>query len=88
MSGIVSGGEIQREPAARNLGQRRAAGIYGAIVTAAILDTAGGHVSTAALVVSVVVTLLVYWIAEEYAEVVGEQVEGAGFPAGHPSEEP
>ena len=31
--------------------------------------------STAALVVSVVVTLLVYWIAEEYAEVVGEQVE-------------
>ena len=81
MSGIVSGGEIQREPAARNLGQRRAAGIYGAIVTAAILDTAGGHVSTAALVVSVVVTLLVYWIAEEYAEVVGEQVEGGRLPS-------
>ena len=81
MSGIVSGGEIQREPVARNLGQRRAAGIYGAIVTAAILDTAGGHVSTAALVVSVVVTLLVYWIAEEYAEVVGEQVEGGRLPS-------
>jgi hypothetical protein len=81
MSGIVSGDEIQREPAARNLGQRRAAGIYGAIVTAAILDTAGGHVSTAALVVSVVVTLLVYWIAEEYAEVVGEQVEGGRLPS-------
>ena len=81
MSGIVSDGEIQREPAARNLGQRRAAGIYGAIVTAAILDTAGGHVSTAALVVSVVVTLLVYWIAEEYAEVLGEQVEGGRLPS-------
>src|ERR1700761_4731571 len=81
MSGIVSGDEIKREPAARNLGQRRAAGIYGAIVTAAILDTAGGHVSTAALVVSVVVTLLVYWIAEEYAEVVGEQVEGGRLPS-------
>jgi hypothetical protein len=81
MSGIVSDGEIQREPAARNLGQRRAAGIYGAIVTAAILDTAGGHVSTAVLVVSVVVTLLVYWIAEEYAEVVGEQVEGGPLPS-------
>ena len=81
MSGIVSGDEIQREPAARNLGQRRAAGIYGAIVTAAILDTAGGHVSTATLVVSVVVTLLVYWIAEEYAEVLGEQVEGGRLPS-------
>jgi hypothetical protein len=79
MSGIASGGEIQREPT-KNLGQRRAAGIYGAIVTAAILDTVGGHVSTAALVVSVVVTLLVYWVAEEYAEVLGEQVEGGRLP--------
>jgi hypothetical protein len=73
--------EASSSAAARNLGQRRAAGIYGAIVTAAILDTAGGHVSTAALVVSVVVTLLVYWIAEEYAEVVGEQVEGGRLPS-------
>ena len=81
MAGIASGGEIQREPATKNLGRRRAAGIYGAIVTAAILDTAGGHVSTAALVVSVVVTLLVYWLAEEYAEVVGEQVEGGRLPS-------
>ena len=37
--------------------------------------------STAALVVSVVVTLLVYWLAEEYAEVVGEQVEGGRLPS-------
>src|SRR5580700_754963 len=81
MSGIVSGDEIQRKPAARNLGQRRAAGIYGAIVTAAILDTAGGHVSTTALVVSVVVTLLVDWLAEEYAEVLGEQVQGGRLPS-------
>ena len=81
MSAIASGGEIQREQAKKNLGRRRASGIYGAIVTAAILDTAGGHVSTTALVVSVVVTLLVYWIAEEYAEVVGEQVEGGRLPS-------
>ena len=60
MSGIAADGEIQREPTTKNLGRRRAAGIYGAIVTAAILDTVGGHVSTPALVVSVVVTLLVY----------------------------
>jgi hypothetical protein len=78
MAGIATGGEIQPRPTTKNLGRRRAAGIYGAIITAAILDTAGGHVSTAALVVSVVVTLLVYWVAEEYAELLGEQVE-AGF---------
>jgi hypothetical protein len=81
MSGIAPDGEIHREPATKNLGRRRAAGIYGAIVTAAILDTVGGHVSTAALVVSVVVTLLVYWLAEEYAEVLGEQVEGGRLPS-------
>jgi hypothetical protein len=81
MSGIAPDGEIRREPATKNLGRRRAAGIYGAIVTAAILDTVGGHVSTAALVVSVVVTLLVYWLAEEYAEVLGEQVEGGRLPS-------
>ena len=81
MTGIAAGGEIQRGPITKNLGRRRAAGIYGAIITAAILDTAGGHVSTAALVVSVVVTLLVYWLAEEYAEVLGEQVEGGRLPS-------
>jgi hypothetical protein len=77
----AAGDETQREPTTGNLGRRRAAGIYGAIVTAAILDTAGGHVSTAALVISVVVTLLVYWLAEEYAEVLGEQVEGGRLPS-------
>ena len=80
MSGIAADGEIEREPATKNVGRRRAAGIYGAIVTAAILDTVGGHVSTAALVVSVVVTLLVYWLAEEYAEILGEQLEGGRLP--------
>src|SRR3984957_7257760 len=73
--------ETQREPTTRNLGGRGGAGIYGPIVTAAILDTAGGHVSTAALVISVVVTLLVYWLAEEYAEVLGEQVQGGRLPS-------
>ena len=81
MAGIAAGSELQREPPAKNLGRRRAAGIYGAIITAAILDTAGGHLSTAALVVSVVVTLLVYWLAEEYAEVLGEQVQGGRLPS-------
>ena len=80
MTSIAAGDGAQSVPVAENLGRRRAAGIYGAIITAAILDTAGGHVSTAALVVSVVVTLLVYWIAEEYAEVLGEHTAGGRLP--------
>ena len=31
--------------------------------------------------VSVVVTLLVYWLAEEYAELLGEQVAGGQLPS-------
>jgi hypothetical protein len=80
MTGIAAGGGTGLEPTAENLGRRRAAGIYGAIITAAILDAAGGHLATAVLVVSVVVTLLVYWLAEEYAEVLGEQAAGGRLP--------
>jgi uncharacterized membrane protein YdbT with pleckstrin-like domain len=69
--------------APRSAGRRRAAGIYGAIVTAAILAAASG-LSTAALTVAVVVTLVVYWLAEEYAELLGEQIEDGRLPSmGH-----
>src|SRR6476646_2655488 len=56
-------------------GRRRAAGIYAAIIAAV-----GGHLRTLALAVSVLVTLLVYWVAEEYAELLGEQVTGGRLP--------
>ena len=81
MASVAAGDGAQVEPAVESLGRRRAAGIYGAIITAAILDTAGGHVSTTGLVVSVVVTLLVYWIAEQYAEVLGEHTAGGRLPS-------
>jgi len=80
MAGIAEGRGTQRGVAAQSPGQRRAAGIYGAIITAAILAAAGGELPTAALVVSVVVTLLVYWLAEEYAELLGEQAEKGVLP--------
>ncbi|WP_239154675.1 hypothetical protein [Amycolatopsis sp. FDAARGOS 1241] len=69
-------------PAARGriAGRRRAAGIYGAIVTAAILTAAGGRIPTGALALAVVVTLIVYWAAEEYAELLGQQVERGKLP--------
>ena len=81
MAGIAAGGGAPLQSAAENQGRRRAAGIYGAIITAAILDTAGGRLHTVALTVSVVGTLLVYWIAEEYAEVLGEQAAGGCLPS-------
>jgi hypothetical protein len=49
---------------------RHAAGIYGLIVTAAVLASAGGHLRTVALELAVFVTLVVYWLAEEYSQLV------------------
>jgi hypothetical protein len=80
MVDIAADGRRQPEPTAQDQGRRRAAGIYGSIITAAIIAAAGGELSTAALVVSVVVTLLVYWLAEEYAELLGEQAGGGRLP--------
>jgi len=79
MAGIAAGGGRPKTPAEVKR-RRRSAGIYGAIITAAILDTAGDRMSTGALVIAVVVTLVVYWLAEEYAELLGEQVEGGRLP--------
>jgi len=78
MAGISPSG-AHPLPSARPRGPRRAAGIYGTIITAAVLAAAGDHVPTLPLAVSILVTLLVYWLAEEYAELLGEQLE-AGRP--------
>jgi hypothetical protein len=61
-------------------GRRRAAGIYGAVVTAAVIAAVQDQIPTRALVVAVLVTLLVYWIAEEYAELLGEHAERGHLP--------
>jgi uncharacterized membrane protein YqaE (UPF0057 family) len=79
MVSIAAGDGRQRAPV-KISGRRRAAGIYGIIVTAAIIAASGGEVSTIDLVIAVMLTLLVYWVAEEYAEVLGEQVEGGQLP--------
>jgi hypothetical protein len=79
MAGIAAGG-VDTVSSAMAPGRRRAAGIYGAIVTAAVLAAGGGHLPTLALAASVVVTLLVYWVAEEYAEVLAEQTTGGHLP--------
>lgn len=78
MAGFSAG--VRPGPSARISGRRRAAGIYGTIITAAVLAAAGDHVPTLPLAVSILVTLLVYWLAEEYAELLGEQLEGGRLP--------
>ena len=60
--------------------RRRAAAIYGTVVTAAVLASAGTKLPTKALAVAVVVTLLVYWAAEQYAELLAEQSTRGHLP--------
>ena len=81
MTSAAAGDGTQPGPVVENLGRRRASGIYGIIITAAILDTIGGRASTTVLVISVVGTLLVYWIAEQYAEILGEHTTGGQLPS-------
>jgi len=76
----VSGqaGESSRDVSAA--GRRRAAGIYGAIITASVMAAAGRGLSTLALAISVLVTLVVYWLAEQYAELLGSQAAHGRVP--------
>jgi hypothetical protein len=60
--------------------RRRSAGIYGTIVASAVLAAGGGHLRTVPLAVTVLVTLLVYWAAEGYAELLAEQVHAGHLP--------
>lgn len=56
-----------------------AAGIYGVIVSAAVM--AATHAPTAAaIVVAVLVTLCVYWAAERYALIVAERIHEGHRP--------
>jgi hypothetical protein len=65
-----AGGAAQSSEPARKAPARQASGIYGLIVTASVLATGGTTLPVLPLVVAVFVTLLVYWLAEEYAEVL------------------
>ena len=62
-------------------GRRRAAGIYGTIVTAAVLATGGNTLTSLALELTVLVTLVVYWLAEQYAELLGEHTHAGRLPS-------
>ena len=79
MAGDSGAGAVPVRPA-RSAGRQQAVAIYGTIVTAAILSSAGDRLPVPDLVVSIVVTLAVYWVAEEYAEILGEHLAGGRLP--------
>lgn len=56
------------------LASRVSAAIYGLIVSGAVMAAAGEHGSVRDVAVTVFITVLVYWAAESYADVLGEQI--------------
>jgi hypothetical protein len=60
-------------------GRRTASAIYGTIITASVI-AAGAGLTTRSLAVTVVVTLVIYWLAEQYAVLVGEHTHGGRLP--------
>jgi hypothetical protein len=79
-SGLSPSDGAQLPSAHQGAGRRRSAGIYGTIVASAVLAAGGSHLRTAPLAVTVLVTLLVYWAAEGYAELLGEQAHAGRLP--------
>ena len=77
--GLDAGGGVEESPG-RSEARRRESGIYGAIITAAILAALRDTLTAWATAVAVVVTLTVYWLAEQYAEVLAEQTHGGQVP--------
>ncbi|WP_426512610.1 hypothetical protein ACPPVO_19425 [Dactylosporangium sp. McL0621] len=57
-----------------------AAGIYGLIVSAAVMATSHAH-SAAATAAAVLLTLAVYWSAERYARLVAERIHDGHRPS-------
>jgi hypothetical protein len=50
-------------------------------VTAAVIAAGGNQLRTGALAVTVVITLLVYWLAEQYADLLGAHTHAGRLPS-------
>jgi hypothetical protein len=53
-----------------------AAGIYGLVVSSSVMVAGVGYYTAPKLAVAVLVTVLVYWLAERYAELLSHSVHG------------
>jgi uncharacterized protein YyaL (SSP411 family) len=67
---------------AQDTEEATAAGVYGVIVSAAVM--AASHAPSAvATVIAVLVTLSIYWAAERYARIVAERIHEGHRPRWH-----
>ncbi len=53
-----------------------AAGIYGLIISGSVMAAGVGYYTAPKLAVAVLVTVLIYWLAERYAELLAHTVAG------------
>lgn len=58
----------------------QADGIYGTIITASVLASAGDQLAALSLAISVGITLVVYWIADVYAQLLAGPVHQGRLP--------
>jgi len=77
--------EISDEPGgSHGLGRGRLAdGIYGTIITASVLVSAGDELATLPLALSVLMTLVVYWLADVYAQLLAGPHKRGSLPTWH-----
>ena len=68
------------EPGPRTPVVRPAAGIYGLIVAASVIAGVGTSMRTGPLALAIFVTLIVYWLAEEYAGLI-EHISAGHLPS-------
>jgi hypothetical protein len=85
-SDATAAGRVRRLLAAARLHHRRwtseralTHAIYGTVVGAAAMATASVHGTLTEIVVAVLVTVTVYWVAERYAEALAAAVHGPGL---------
>jgi len=68
----------------RRLGRLpQADGIYGTIITASVLISAGDELATLPLALSVLLTLAVYWLADVYAQLLAGPHARGSLPTWH-----
>jgi hypothetical protein len=60
---------------------RPADGIFGTIITASVLASAGDELAAGPLAVSVLITLAVYWLVDVYSELLGGHFERGRLPS-------
>lgn len=83
LGAAVAGSAIPQHPGepAEPPRLRPADGIYGTIITASVLASAGDELAAGPLAVSVLITLAVYWLADVYSELLGGHFERGRLPS-------